>query len=163
MNVLVDHDHAFPRRTLSRMLRGLGAPSVLVAEQGEAALQMRQQSDSNINLVICDRHMPRVDGMAFIRRVGQQHAGLPVMLTRAYDKSLISLAASMSRAYHVQLLGAIPKSPEPEARNARIKRYPWSAAGGTQPGEHRAKAYPLEEISQGVQNGEFEPFSRPKI
>ena len=58
MNVLVADDHAFQRRTLGRNLRGLGVTSVVEAEDGEAALQMLRQSDSNINLVICDLDMP---------------------------------------------------------------------------------------------------------
>lgn len=163
MNVLVADDHAFQRRTLGRMLRGLGAKSVLEAEDGEAALQMLRQSDSNINLVICDLDMPRMDGMEFIRNVGKQHAGLPVILTSAHDKSLISSAASMSRAYGVELLGTIPKPPTPEALNELISRYSREAVTATRTTDRPAKAYPVEEISQGLQNGEFEPFFQPKI
>jgi CheY-like chemotaxis protein len=56
--------------------------------EAEEALKVLAQSDSHIDLVICDIHMPKMDGHEFLKRLKAmpEHADLPViMLTSDND------------------------------------------------------------------------------
>jgi two-component system, chemotaxis family, sensor histidine kinase and response regulator PixL len=78
--VLVVDDSLTLRHTLTVLLREAGC-TVLQAEDGlEALAQLRQHTD--INLVICDLEMPRLNGFEFLSRVQQDAdlAAIPVVV-----------------------------------------------------------------------------------
>jgi two-component system, cell cycle sensor histidine kinase and response regulator CckA len=72
--VVVDDDD-FIRDSYGDVLRTLGY-TVLIAEDGEHALQVMTDHDAPIHLVISDINMPRMDGLEF---VGMLRAAYPNM------------------------------------------------------------------------------------
>lgn len=73
--VVVVDDDDFIRDSYSDVLRTLGY-TVLVAEDGEHALQVMTDHDAPIHLVISDISMPNMDGLEF---VGMLRAAYPNM------------------------------------------------------------------------------------
>jgi CheY-like chemotaxis protein len=65
--ILVVEDEPALRRTVLRILGGLGY-EVLLAERGEDALA-RLELGQTFDLVICDLHLPSMDGLAFYQRL----------------------------------------------------------------------------------------------
>jgi DNA-binding NtrC family response regulator len=64
--ILIAEDEANLRMVLQKELERLGY-RVQVAQDGEAAL--RKLEESNVDVLLCDINMPRIDGMEVLRRV----------------------------------------------------------------------------------------------
>jgi EAL domain-containing protein (putative c-di-GMP-specific phosphodiesterase class I)/FixJ family two-component response regulator len=163
LNVLVAEDHDFQRRTLARMLRSLGALQVLEASNGKEALEIIQGADTvPVDIVVCDLNMPEMDGMEFIRHLGQTGREIAIIIISAQDRALLNSVEKMTRAYGVRLLGVIQKPIELEALKELIARH-------TSPTRKLVRSFAevpsfsLEQILHGVKEKQFEPFFQPKV
>jgi len=67
--VLIAEDEANLRLVLQKELERIGY-RVQVAPDGEAAL--RKLEESNVDVLLCDINMPRIDGMELLRRVHER-------------------------------------------------------------------------------------------
>ena len=161
LNFLVAEDHDFQRRTLVRMLAGLGAKNVADAADGRAALEIFRDPGRRIDIIISDLEMPGMDGMEFIRHVGGAGVPVSVILSSALDPVLVSSVETMTKAYGITLLGAIEKPVTPRKLEDLIRKYTPPKPKTAKPAS--AAPIPLEEIRQGLKNGEFVPFFQPKV
>lgn len=158
---LVVEDDGFQRRTVARMLRALGATEVLEAQDGREALAS-MQSRATIDLVVCDLDMPEMDGMEFMRHLGQAKSDASVVICSAKERTLVASVEKMARAYGVRLLGLIEKP----VTLAGLEDLVAKCDSSTQqlkrlsPGD---PSYSLEEILYGVQQRQFSPYYQPKV
>ena len=90
IHFLVAEDHDFQRKMLAGMLVRLGAQHIIEAADGRAAFEVMQVLTQPVDIIICDLDMPGMDGMEFIRLIGE--AGLPVsmILSSSHERSLIA-------------------------------------------------------------------------
>lgn len=157
---LVVEDHNFQRMTLVRVLQSMGARFIAEASDGREALAYFLDAAEPVEVIICDLEMPNMDGMEFIRHLGKNGAQTSIILTSALDKSLISSVETMTRAYGINLLGAIEKPATPakivELLNRRVARAPASTAA---PRTAVSEQFIADAIGQGL----YEPFFQPKI
>jgi DNA-binding NtrC family response regulator len=79
--VLVADDELSIRKVLSATLKRDGY-EVFVASDGAEALELLRTHP--IDLVLTDLRMPKVDGMALLRHVLAEHAGVPVVILTAH-------------------------------------------------------------------------------
>jgi nitrogen regulation protein NR(I) len=94
--ILVVDDEPNLRRVLSAQLSRDGY-EVHTAEDGEEALAVL--GEHHIDLVITDLKMPKLDGMALLRRVMQLDAGLPVVMITAHGTVDNAVAALKTGAF----------------------------------------------------------------
>lgn len=160
--MLVAEDHDFQRRTLVRMLHGLGIVDVLEAANGREALEIIRSASRPPEIVLLDLDMPEMDGMAFIHRLGEAKSGLEVIIISALDPVLLGSVAKMADAYGVHLLGVIEK-PVTRERLAQLLDAHQTAGNAPQPVRLAPPAFGWQEIRAGIANREFEPFFQPKI
>jgi two-component system chemotaxis response regulator CheY len=66
LRVLVIDDEPFMREILTRVLRDLGVRTVVVANDGKAALEKCKVLGTRLDLVICDLEMPVMNGFQFV-------------------------------------------------------------------------------------------------
>ena len=162
MRFLIAEDHDFQRRQLARMLESLGARDIRQAADGHAALQLIQDAVHPVDIVISDLDMPGMDGMEFIRHLGESKARLSVILASSLDRNLIASVQTMTEAYGVNMLGIVEKplslgkleSLIGRHRPAQVQAQRPRAAGAT---------FTLEEILAGLKADEFEPYIQPKV
>lgn len=83
--LLVDDDRTV-RQTTSGMLKRLGF-TVLLAEDGVAAITLFRARHPEIRCVLCDLTMPRLDGWETMAALRQLVPGIPVILVSGYDQS----------------------------------------------------------------------------
>src|SRR5262245_23922023 len=160
LRFLVAEDHEFQRRTLVRMLASLGALEVLEAADGRIALEVFHQAGHAVDIIVCDLDMPEMDGMEFIRHVGEAGAAGSVILSSALDRHLIASVETMTTAYGMNLLGAIEKPATPQKLRDLIARH------GIVPARRKgaqAAAIPAAEVIAGLRAGQIEPFFQPKV
>lgn len=157
---LVVEDHDFQRKTLVRVLQSLGARSIAEASDGREALAYFLDAADPVEVIVCDLEMPNMDGMEFIRHLGQTGAQTSIILTSALDKSLISSVETMTRAYGINLLGGIEKPATPaklvELLNRRVTRAPASVSA---PHNTVSEQFIIDAVGSKL----YEPFFQPKI
>lgn len=162
LNLLVVEDDDFQRRMVVNMLYALGATAVSAADNGRHALEfIRSDTARPIQIVLCDLNMPEMDGLEFLRHLGQKHADVAVIIISALESRLLGLVQRMAALYEITLLGVVEKPVSPERLQTLLSNY--------HPVDHRRISttepaqFSLEEIRQGIQDAQFEPFFQPKI
>lgn len=163
LNFLVVEDDDFQRQTMVDMLHLLGSVRVGQASDGKQALAMLQAARAlPVDVVLCDLEMPEMDGMAFFRHLGSEYPDIAIVIISALDGALISSVEKMTQAYGLRLLGAVEKPVTLKRIETLISQY-----GATQTGRERpataTPSFSLEEILQGVQDNQFEPYFQPKV
>jgi EAL domain-containing protein (putative c-di-GMP-specific phosphodiesterase class I) len=103
-----------------------------------------------------------MDGMEFIRHLGQANSAVSVIIASAQERSLLSSVDKMARAYGVRLLGAIEKPVTREGLENLIALHqppkPRTASASAP-----VTSFSLEHILHGVREKQFEPFFQPKV
>jgi EAL domain-containing protein (putative c-di-GMP-specific phosphodiesterase class I)/CheY-like chemotaxis protein len=163
LRFLVVEDQGFQRWAVGHALARLGARTIFNAPDGNTALEIYKSADPPVDIIITDLNMPGMDGMQFIRHVGE--SGMPVALIVATDqeRSLITSVEMMARAYGVHLLDGIKKPLTARNLAAAISRYRPPADRPVRAAPPAGQNFPLDEIVAGIRNGEFEAFFQPKV
>jgi signal transduction histidine kinase/ActR/RegA family two-component response regulator len=82
LSILLVDDEDLVRRGTAEMLRDLGHRVVEAEGGAEALVTLTVQSD--VELVVTDYKMPRMDGAELARRVRATHPGMPILLISGY-------------------------------------------------------------------------------
>ncbi len=121
--ILVAEDEANLRLVLQKELERAGH-IVRVAPDGEAAL--KQLEELNVDVMLCDINMPRMDGMELLRRVHQRpNPPEVIMLTghatveTAIEAMKLGAYDYLSKPYHITELDALVKQAA-EKRRLRV-------------------------------------------
>jgi EAL domain-containing protein (putative c-di-GMP-specific phosphodiesterase class I) len=159
---LVVEDHDFQRRTLVKMIASLGAKDIREASDGRAALKIVQRGAHQIDVIISDLNMPGMDGMEFIRHLGESRVPVSVILASALERNLIDSVETMSEAYGVKLLGIVEKPLSLEKLKLLIGQHK-PAQAKLESSKAAGPAFTVDEIMTGLRADEFEPFFQPKV
>jgi CheY-like chemotaxis protein len=84
-NILVVDDEAVARRFMERALTPAGY-RVMLANDGEQALELLRMTRRKVSLVITDLVMPGMGGHAFALEVGRLPSPPPLLYISAYEK-----------------------------------------------------------------------------
>lgn len=162
LNFLVVEDDDFQRRMVVNMLRSLGATSICDAGDGKQALEMiRGANPKPVDVALCDLSMPEMDGLEFLRHLGQEQQNISIVIISALDNKLLASAGNMAKMYGVKLLGVIEKPITLGQLHALLSKYERSETKRSQP--VATTSFTLEEILQGIRANQFEPFFQPKV
>jgi EAL domain-containing protein (putative c-di-GMP-specific phosphodiesterase class I)/ActR/RegA family two-component response regulator len=159
LSFLVVEDHDFQRRALATLLSNHGA-KVYEAADGHAALKIIQDPARPVDIVISDLEMPGMDGMEFVRRIGESGRRISIILASALEPKLLASVGTMAEAYGVQLLGVVEKPITPAKLEPLIRAH---QPGQSERPKAAARKYALDEIAAGLRSDQFEPFFQPKI
>jgi EAL domain-containing protein (putative c-di-GMP-specific phosphodiesterase class I)/ActR/RegA family two-component response regulator len=161
LNFLVVEDDEFQRHWLKVMLKNLGASRIVQARDGKEALAILRNTDTPIDIGFIDLNLPGMDGMELIRHLAKEKHVPSIVLASALPRSLIFSVETMSKAYGVNMLGSIEKPVTPDTLLRLIQLYKPASAGPDN------TAFPphftYEEIRQGLEKDQFEPFFQPKV
>lgn len=110
LNVLVVEDDDFQRQLVVKMLRSLGVISPRGASNGKLALEMiRSNNQKSPDIVVCDLNMPEMDGLEFLRHMGQERLNVAIIIFSVLGSKLLASAGIMARMHGIKLLGVIEK------------------------------------------------------
>jgi EAL domain-containing protein (putative c-di-GMP-specific phosphodiesterase class I)/CheY-like chemotaxis protein len=161
LRFLVVEDHGFQRWTLGNHLKELGATTVFFAADGKEALEIFSNATPAIDVIVTDLNMPGMDGMAFVRHLGELRIPVSIILVSSLERALLSSVSTMVRAYGVTLLDAIEKPVTARKLEAAVARY--TAVGSAPKPVAPSASFTQAEIETGMRNGEFEPFFQAKV
>ncbi len=160
IHFLVVEDQDFERAALVHLLSGLGAAHIVEAADGRAALEVLQGRSRPIDLVISDLDMPGMDGMEFIRHVGEAELPVAMILTSVHDRALLASVGIMTEAYGINLLGTMEKPATTPKLAALIGLYKAPVASGPRPAE---ASFSEADIFAALAARLFEPLFQPKV
>jgi len=162
LKVLVVEDDDFQRSIIVGILHSLGIAEVSEAGNGRQGLEIiRGNSLKPVNVAICDLNMPEMDGMEFLRHVGEEQRNVAVILTSSLDSKLLASVGKMTKMYGIPLLGVIEKPVLLTNLKELLSKYDDTPANKVH--KPAAKRFALEEILKGIQDNQFEPFFQPKV
>jgi len=163
LSILAVEDDHFQRHMVVSMLHSLGVAAAHEASNGQQAIEMiRGQNERLVDIVICDLNMPEMDGLEFLRHLGQEHHNVSIILVSALGSRLLGSAARMAKMYGIKLLGAIEKPIALAQLKEMFLNYERSENKWLQPANH-TESFTLKDILHGVHAEEFEPFFQPKL
>jgi EAL domain-containing protein (putative c-di-GMP-specific phosphodiesterase class I)/AmiR/NasT family two-component response regulator len=109
LNVLVVDDDPSVTRFLERTLLRLGARSVRIAVNGAEALAEEVGADSPFDLIFCDLQMPELDGIAFLRHLGDRGFPGAVLLVSGAGERLLRAVEGLGREHDLEIVGVLEK------------------------------------------------------
>ncbi|MCF8157462.1 MAG: EAL domain-containing response regulator, partial [Rhodoferax sp.] len=158
--LLVDDDE-LQLTLLGMQLANLGYTDVILARGGDEALAQFERHGTEINLIISDLSMPGMDGLVLMRHLAQRGFAASFILLSGATDEILSSAAGLAQAHHLDLLGVLSKPCAPERlRELLAARQPRSAGLSAQRIE---EALTLMRLAQALTAGEFIPWYQPKV
>ena len=160
LRFLIAEDHAFQRCEWLRILEGMGAQTVHQAADGNGALSIVRDPSRPVDIIISDLDMEGMDGMEFVRHLGESGAPISIILASALERKLLASIATMAEAYGIRLLGVLEKPLTPRKLLPLIQLH---RPAVPEPVAARELEFTLEELGRGLREDEFEPYFQPKI
>jgi EAL domain-containing protein (putative c-di-GMP-specific phosphodiesterase class I)/CheY-like chemotaxis protein len=120
--LLVDDD-PFMLGVQSRMLRGMGYTMIGTAASAEAALTLLGSGRVAVDVVISDLNMPDVDGIEFLRRLGDSDFCGSVILLSGEGPRIIHAVQKLLAVRPLSILGAIEKPAGRAALRVLLERW----------------------------------------
>lgn len=141
-------------------VRGVGAEHVWQVADGLAGMRVLNDVNANIDVVISDLDMPGMDGMEFMRHIGEAQLPVAVILVSGHERALLDSVATMAESYGIQLLGVLGKPVSIHDLSALVALY--RPPGG---GRHLAGGPEVseQEIAEALAAGCFDTLFQPKV
>lgn len=159
ITILVVEDHKFQRLTLVQMINKLEVKEVLSASDGEEALNIVR--NRNIDIVISDLSMPKMDGLALMRHLSNADYKGSIIVSSAMDDGLIRSASNMAKSYDLNLLGAIGKPLNPTKLLKCLITH-FSNQQGTTRSQSQFQLT-SSEVENAIANEEIVPHFQPQV
>jgi EAL domain-containing protein (putative c-di-GMP-specific phosphodiesterase class I)/ActR/RegA family two-component response regulator len=160
LRMLVIEDQTVQRKIAVRMLRNMGIQHVDEAEDGFQALTLLTGRAEGPDVVVSDLRMPGMDGIEFLRELGQSRPTTSVVLASALEPNLIGAAEAVARAEGLDVLGTLEKPLTPDKLGQVLRRYV--------PPEDRhsltfTKPLEREELEQAIADGHIFAEFQPRV
>lgn len=113
MKILVVDDEPFALRLITHQLGRLGFSDVMAHERAADALGRLEADVRAADVVLLDLQMPEMDGVEFVRHLGELRYQGALILISAEDERIIETTRKLARAHHLDVRGALHKPVTP--------------------------------------------------
>lgn len=119
--VLVLDDDPLMLMLFTQLLHLQGFSDVANCDNGFAALEIVDNPQTTPQLILCDLHMPEMDGVEFVRQLGQRGYSGSLVLISGEDQSQLQAARELMQAHQIAVLGSLQKPVTPKALAALLE------------------------------------------
>lgn len=137
-----------------------GAQLIRTAGDGQAALDILDETGELPDLIVCDLNMPKLDGMQFLRLLKERDYRGAIAILSGEHRSLISLAETLGRTHRLNIVAALSKPLRPkelETVLCRMQR-PVTSERSTSSGDIGES-----ELARAIEAGAIVPYYQPKV
>ncbi len=126
LKVLVIDDDPFQLEFIADALKGLGITDITLADNGNKALQAVTASQgraaASIDLMLCDLHMPGMDGFQFMASAAQSGFKGALIIVSGQDSKVVHSASLVAQLRRFNLLGTLQKPVDSSALSGLISK-----------------------------------------
>lgn len=159
MQVMILEDDPTHIEIASATLRKLGVTRLMTCIDGQQALTVLRTYQPD--LLLCDLHMPEIDGISFLRKAAEQGYHGAVILISAVDNNLLKAAEKLVKAYGLNLLAAFSKPLVAESLELALAQKIQNQTTATQ--APAIAALSLDELQDGLANDAATLVYQPKV
>lgn len=160
IRILVLDDEPFMLKLLGQMLASLGYSSVMLCDNGCAALEQVDHADGAPDLILLNLNMPEMDGAKFMRKLVEHSYTGSLILFSGEGERVLQIAENLVRAHKITLLGRLHKPVTPEDLSALIGKWEPPSQGESRTAK---KVYRTEELHAAIANGELVNYYQPQV
>lgn len=161
LRILVLEDPSSQRCALIQTLRALSCAHIIEAADGSQALKALEQQGA-VDIALCDLCINSMEGLAFLRRAGQQQLAGAVIISSELAPDLLQTVGQMLKLLGMQLLGVLAKNTRPLNLKPLMDTYILTALPKLDKPAPTSAATDAEVI-KAMQNGQFEVHYQPKF
>lgn len=162
LKIMVVDDDDLQREVLLMLLDELHAKEPLYASDGRSALAVLADPANSVDVILTDLNMAGMDGIEFMRQLGESGALVSVVLVSAIDATVMKGVEKVADAYGIALLGVLHK-PVLKTQLVKVLGCFTSLSRATAKVAGEAETYPARELELALLNREFEPFFHAKV
>jgi EAL domain-containing protein (putative c-di-GMP-specific phosphodiesterase class I)/CheY-like chemotaxis protein len=160
LKVMLIDDDPFMLKLIGRQLENLGFSSPSAYTNGHVALDALAGPLGAPDLILLDLNMPEMDGIEFVRQLGERKYEGSLILVSGEDERLLQAACTLVRAHGIGLIGHLNKPASHEALTALLDQ--WAPSKVTRP--HAANVqYDADRLAAAIANGELMNYYQPKV
>ncbi|MEX0584801.1 MAG: EAL domain-containing response regulator [Natronospirillum sp.] len=161
LNVLVVDDEAFARDVISATLSHLQIQTIQTAASGEEAIQILTKTPHQIDILLCDLHMPGMDGVELLRHLDELDFHGGIIVISGADERVLRAAISLARAHFLNLLGSLQKPVSAGSLAVFLRQYETVHRHNLpDPGGYLLTT---AEFQQGLTDGHLNLFYQPQV
>lgn len=158
---MVIDDDPYMSSLLGEMLSDLGVGTIIIAANGDAALQRFAELATPPELLVCDLCMPGMDGIEFLRHMASHGYRGGMILLSGMAPAVLKAAERLAHSYAVPLLGTLAKPVTRGQLGAMICQRHMVNAPQRQALEDAALT--PDELRQGLREGCVRVYYQPKV
>ncbi|MBL0210367.1 MAG: EAL domain-containing response regulator [Holophagaceae bacterium] len=144
-----------------RLLKDMGAGSVLEAANGREALDILASRGKPVDIILCDLDMPEMDGVEFISHVAGEQWAQAVVVVSAMEVSILNTVETMAKAYGLRVLGVISKPLNLQELTDCMARF--HPEGNIRKASVASAEIDVEDLKRGLKEREFLTYFQPKV
>lgn len=160
MKILVVDDEPFALRLITHQLGRLGFPDVIAHERATEALALLEADVRAADVILLDLQMPEMDGVEFVRHLGELRFPGSLILISAEDERIIETARKLARAHNLDVRGALHKPVTPDQLQALLGDL---TRPSTRTAHPVARHYSPVRLLQAIVQGELINVYQPQI
>ena len=164
--LLID-DEPIQLKILGRQFANLGFQQQERCSDARVAMALVAQQPSRFGVVACDLHMPEMDGVDVVRRLGELGFCGALVLISGEDTRVLQTAERLARALSLSVLGAVRKPvPVPALRQLMLPLLdPLVASASLAAGGQAASAPTITPacLAAAIERGELVVHYQPKV
>lgn len=145
--------------TLKAMLNGLGYSNIETFSSARSAFRVLENDINGFHCILTDLNMPEVDGMEFIRKLGEIGYAGGVAIVSEMDERVVALAADLAKIHHIRLIGNLSKPVSIKQIEMVLDRL--STLNVIK--QRSLKYLSEQELIDAIENQQIEPYYQPKI
>lgn len=159
MRILVVDDDPFACRILAQQLRNLGYEDVVANECARTALTTLESKLDAISLLFLDLQMPDIDGVEFVRHLGQIGYAGSLVLVSGEDRRVIQAAERLATVHRLDVLGALHKPVSASALQEVLESNLLRSSASERP----KRSFDPQRLAQAIGTGELVNYYQPKV
>ncbi len=161
MKILLLDDEAFELRLMEHQLRRVGFTELTSCQDASEALAVIDDPRTTPDAILCDLQMPQMDGVEFVRALGDRHYAGVVVLVSGEDERILHSVERLAKAYELQIPGIIHKPVTKEALQALLDVPEARPTGATTSPFHRE--HTARQLQAALASGDIVNFYQPQV
>lgn len=140
--------------------RKSGCRRIDSASNGEQGLAILDQCSAEPDLLLCDLKMPYMDGVQFLRHLGQREFSGSIVIVSGEPESVIALSARIAATHDLNIIGSLSKPLKIEQLNELTCIAGKGAMASPAP---TGNSFTVADLRAAISGGEIVSYYQPKI